>query len=184
MRSGGLARVVATYAAALAGGTALWVLLFHSPLLADWVFFYRGLALLLVATIVVVGPLVALRRAGKLALMDVRDVLLIGSLLLSVNVLFFTHLPVTADRSISVFMLAYLNAAAGPRTADQIEQAVVQEYIQERGAIGKRLEEQLVTGTLIQTSDGYALSDEGRSLIGYYRAIARLFDMNPANLEP
>lgn len=179
-----LAAGLAIYGAALAGGTVLWIMLFHSPLLDSWVFFYRGLALLTVATAVLVAVLVSLRRGRVRHLIGLRDMLLIASLLVSINVVLFTHLPVTADRSISVFMLAYLDRAADPLTADEISDAVVREYVEEREAVAKRLDEQLATGTLVDTPDGYVISAEGRWLVGVYHAIADIFNIDPRNLAP
>ena len=179
-----LGKVLVLYALTLAGGTLLWVVLFHTPLLGGSVFFYRGLMLLALVGIVVGIILVALRRTAFRGLVGLRDILLILSLLLSVNVVFFTHLPVTADRSISVFMLAYMNRAEGPLSAEQIEDGVVREYVINRDAIGKRLEEQLVTGTLVPSGDGYVISDEGRALVGAYELLARVFNIETSNLEP
>jgi hypothetical protein len=179
-----LAASLAIYAATLAGGSVLWILLFHSPLLDTWVFFYRGLALLGVATAAVITTLVALRRGAARRLIGLRDMLLIASLLVSVNTVLFTHLPVTADRSISVFMLAYMDRASDPLTVDEISEVVVREYVEERQAVAKRLDEQIATGTLVDTPDGYVISPEGRWLVGVYHVIADLFNIDPRNLAP
>jgi len=181
---GELARIAALYLATLVGATALWIVLFHTPLFAGSVFFYRGLVLLAVTAIAVTVVLGLLWRTSYRGLIGVRDILLIVSLLLSLNVVFFTHLPVTADRSISVFMLAYMNRAPGPLTSEQISDSVIQQYLLEKRAIDKRLEEQLVTGTLVQKGDGYVISEEGRWLVGFYELIARAFNIDTANLSP
>jgi hypothetical protein len=177
-------RLVGLYVAILGGGTVLWVALFHTPILAGSVFFYRGLILLAATAVVVTIVLAILARSSFRGLIGIRDVLLIISLLVSVNTVFFTHLPVTADRSISVFILAEMNRAEGPLTSDQIADSVVREYLLERGAIDKRLAEQLVTGTVVRTGDGFVISDEGRWLIGVYELIASAFDLETENLAP
>jgi hypothetical protein len=181
---GELARIIALYVVSLIGATAVWIVLFHSPLLADSVFFYRGLALLAVTGVGLTFVLVALRLTTYRTLIGVRDILLIVTLLLSVNVVFFTHLPVTADRSISVFVLAYMNRADGPLTSEQISDSVIRTYIRERRAIDKRLAEQLVTGTLVRTGAGYVISEEGRRLVDFYELIARVFNIDTENLSP
>ncbi len=184
MTRGEFARIVAFYVASLVGATGVWIVLFHSPLFADSVLFYRGLVLLVVAAIGLAIVLVTLWRTSYRALIGVRDILLIVSLLVSVNVVFFTHLPVTADRSISVFMLAYINRADGPLTSEQISDSIIRTYFLERRAIDKRLDEQLITGTLVRIGDGYAISEEGRRLVGFYELIARVFNIDTANLSP
>lgn len=184
MTRGELARLIGLYAAALAGGTAAWIVLFHTPLLAGSVFFYRGLALLAATTVAVTVVLLVLRRGRYQGLLGVRDILLIVTLLVSVNVVFFTHLPVTADRSISVFILAYMNRADGPLTSREISESVVQEYLVARGAIDKRLDEQVVTGTIVRSGDSYVISPEGRGLVSLYELIAQVFNINTPNLSP
>jgi hypothetical protein len=179
-----LARAFALYVATLVGATAVWIFLFHTPLLAGAVFFYRGLVMLAVTAIIVTVVLVALWRTSYRGLIGVRDILLIVSLLVSVNMVFFTHLPVTADRSISVFILAYMNRAEGPLTAEQISDSVVEEYFLKRQAIDKRLAEQVVTGTVVRSGDAYVISDEGRWLVGFYELIATAFNIDTANLSP
>ena len=179
-----LGTLLAVYAVTLLGATVVWVVLFHTPLLSGSVFFYRGLVLLALVGFVAATVLFLLRQTVLRGLLGIRDILLVLSLLLSVNVVFFTHLPVTADRSISVFMLAWMNRADNPLTADEIEQGIVQEYVIDRKAIAKRLEEQLVTGTVVPSGEGYVLSDEGRSLVALYELIARLFNIDTDNLSP
>lgn len=179
-----LARIATLYVTTLVGATAVWIALFHTPLLAGSVLFYRGLIMLAVTAIIVAIVLVILWRTSYRGLIGIRDILLIVSLLVSVNVVFFTHLPVTADRSISVFILAHMNRAAGPLTSQQIADSVVEEYLLERGAIDKRLDEQVVTGTVVRSGDGYVISEEGRWLIGLYELIARAFNIDTVNLSP
>ena len=179
-----LAKVLALYVTTLVGATAAWVVLFHTPLLAGSVLFYRGLVLLAMTATVAAIVLVILWRTSFRGLIGVRDILLIVSLLMSVNVVFFTHFPVTADRSISVFILAYMNRADGGLTSQQISDSVVQEYFLDRRAIDKRLDEQVETGTVVRTGDSYVISDEGRWLVGLYELIARLFNIDTANLSP
>jgi hypothetical protein len=184
MTRSGVARIFALYVTTLVGATAAWIVLFHTPILAGAVFFYRGLILLAVTAIIVTIVLIVVGRTSFRNLIGVRDILLIVSLLVSINTVFFTHLPVTADRSISVFILAHMNRADGPLTSDQVADSVVREYLLERGAIEKRLDEQVVTGTVVRSGDAYVISEEGRWLIGLYELITGVFNIDTVNLSP
>jgi len=178
-------RLVAFYVLALALGSALYVALFHTPLLASIdVFFYRGLGLLLMTGAVTLIGLLLLRRSRYGAGLTVRDALLATSLLVAGNSVVFTHLPVTADRSISVFMLAYMDSTDGSLSSADIEDVVVTEYVRERGAIDKRLDEQIVSGNIEKVGDRYRITDQGRGLMRLYRAIAALYGVDPTNLSP
>jgi hypothetical protein len=178
-------RLALTYLVTLVGGSVLFVALFHTGLFTDVnVFFYRGILLLLVATLLTTLALVILWRTKLRDVLQIRDVLLLASLLFSANIVFFTHLPVTADRSITVFMLGYLNEHGGEMTKAQIEDLIVRQYIQEDGAVDKRLEEQLVSGDLVQTGDTYRISEQGKRLMGLYKVIADLFGLDRGNVAP
>jgi hypothetical protein len=182
---GAILRIGLVYLVTLVGGSVLFVALFHTGLFTDVsVFFYRGILLLLVATLLTTLALVILWRTKLRDLLQIRDVLLLASLLFSANIVFFTHLPVTADRSISVFMLGYLNEHGGEMTKAQIEDLIVRQYIQEDGAVDKRLEEQLVSGDLVQTGDTYRISEQGKRLMGLYKVIAELFGLDRGNVAP
>jgi len=128
--------------------------------------------------------LLLLRRSRYGAGLTVRDALLATSLLVAGNSVVFTHLPVTADRSISVFMLAYMDSTDGSLSSADIEDVVVTEYVRERGAIDKRLDEQIVSGNIEKVGDRYRITDQGRGLMRLYRAIAALYGVDPTNLSP
>ena len=180
-----LPRLLAIELAALVGGTILFVALFHTPVLGGMgVLFYRGIGLLVIATLLTALSLVVLRRARFPRLIGWRDVILVAALLFSGNLVFFTHFPVTADRSLSVFMLGYLDGRNAALTRDEIEAVLVERYVLAGGAADKRIEEQLVSGNLGLKDGRYALTDQGRALMESYRVIAWLFAVDPGNVSP
>lgn len=178
--------LVGVYGAALCGGTLAWLALFHTPLLAEAVFFYRGLAFLGIVAAAVAALLAMAGRGPLRGRLGVRDVLLIMALLVLGNALVFTHLPVTGERSITVFLLANLGAApeGGSLSADQLAGDVVQAFVVDRGAVQKRLDEQVASGTIVRDGAGYRLTDEGRALLGLYGLSVDIFGYSPANLRP
>ena len=176
--------------AAFAFGSALFAALFHTPLFKGIdVYFYRGIALLALACAIVGGLVMAMmkfRLLGKLKIdLIFRDALLSVVLVGCVNMVFFTHLPVTAERSISVFVLGYMAQDPGRvYTEEDIRDIFIERYVDEYGAFQKRFHEQVVTGTVEPSGDGYVISPAGISLMRIYETIADWYGVDKALVAP
>ncbi len=118
-------------------------------------------------------------------IITVRDVILLFCVFCCVHVVIFTHLPVTADRSVSVFMLGYMNEKDSACTKEELENVFIDKYVIEYEAFDKRLFEQIYTGTIEETSDGeYALTDSGRNIIKIYDVVAGWFNIDKKLISP
>ena len=169
---------VATY---LAGFTC-FVLLFHTSLFHGAVFFYRGILYLVLISAVMAAILSYLTYKG--ARIDYRDILLSVTVFFCITLVFFTHIPVTADRSMSIFLLGYMNKnKERVVTRDELLQAFTDSYIAENGALGKRFDEQLQTGTIRQSETGFRLTSRGIFLMRFYAFIADIFGIGKKNLS-
>lgn len=172
------------FAAAAIFGLGLLVLLFLFGV-ADGIdiLFYRGLVLCGVAFIATVLLFAfAARFTGKLRW---RDALAAGLLSLGLNVSFLVVVPVTVDRSISVFILSYM--AAHPQqtfTAKQIETAFERDYLGRMRQIERRLHEQQVSGNIRPANGGYTISPQGMGFISWARWIGWLFHTDRRLLNP
>ena len=165
-------------------GTAIFVDLFHTKLFDWWdVFFYRGILLLGVASLAVGATLFAVRKLAP-GIISLKDIYIIILTLISVNLLFFTHVPVTAERSISIFLLRYMNThAAREITKEDLTQVFLGEYIKADDNIQKRIHEQLVSGNIAPQGDGYRLTEQGKLLMKMYELTASVFGVNKKNVE-
>jgi hypothetical protein len=161
-------------------GTAIFAFLFHTPLFKRVdVFFYRGIALLAVSCILMLLVMLIYKKRSQSVLFTWRDIILSTVLIASVNLVFFTHLPVTAERSVSVFLLGYMNEYSEKSfTNEEITKALYDKYIIEYGAVGKRLHEQLVSGDIYRDGDGYKITSQGKSLMKIYSLVADLFGID------
>ena len=114
---------------------------------------------------------------------------------------FFTLIPVTVERSVSVFMLSYMDTYTaetentanvsgdgnlnGHFTQDQIAEIFVDKYVNEYGAFDKRFDEQLTTGSIEQNADGtYSITDKGRFIVKMFRLISDVFDTDKRLVQP
>jgi predicted transcriptional regulator len=70
-------------------------------------------------------------------------------------------------------------------TKQELETVFADKYINEYDAFGKRLQEQIVTGTIEKTSDGrYRITDKGKSLIAIYDKITDWFLIDKKLVHP
>lgn len=159
-------------------GFAIYVLLFWVGIGASiTILFYRGVALAIVAAIVVVLAAIWLaRRTGDTSLP-----IAAASLSLSFNLCFLVLLPVTVDRSVTVYLLSTIErrqeAGIGAR---ELEQAFIDGYVVRMGAIDRRIEEQRVSGNIEVDAKGKVrLTHQGRRFMDLSRLVARLFSTDP-----
>jgi hypothetical protein len=103
------------------------------------------------------------------------------SLLLSYTVIM--TFPVVMERSFSVYILGSIYNSKKIRE-DDLEKIVLG-YFHERRLIGKRIEEQIVTGSIALDRDGYiSMTPRGRRIVMTNALIGRLFNLDMENILP
>ncbi len=117
----------------------LVILLFQLGALSNLLFFYRGIALIGIVSLVTGGGfLIARKKFLWRSESIVAATLLAGNLHLA----FFVVGPVTLDRSISIFLLQNIRAQDEGLTKQQLTDSFIAEYVYTRDAIGRRMLEQ------------------------------------------
>ena len=144
------------------------------------VFFYRGIAIIIFWGVVVSGALLLLRHIAFKDLFMVRDAISLFVVFCCVNMLFFTHVPVTADRSISVFMLGYMADNEEKCFSEkEIEDYFIERYVKDYGAFEKRFHEQVETGTIEEVASGkYQITESGVKLMKMYEKVAEIYGID------
>jgi len=175
-----LALTATTYAIVIILSTVLFIALFHMPLLKGLdVFFYRGCIFLVIASIAAVGMILLAAKIFPKLELDAKDAFAVFFMFFGLTLGWFTLLPVTVERSISVFMLSYMdqNDQSGI-TSDDFGNIFYQKYIKDFGAFEKRFHEQDISGNIQKASDenGYVITDNGRFIVTLFRICSDLFD--------
>ncbi len=174
------------YGTGLTVGFALLVLLFKAGVLGGVsVLFYRGLVLIaLAAVLTLVGLALAIGRAGGRSLRP-RDALGAAALSLAFNLCFFVLVPVTVDRSITIFMLGQMSAhAEQDYSARDMSRLFTSVYVGEDRQIERRLSEQTLSGNVEELGGRYRVTARGRTVIGVSRVVAWLFDSDTRFVAP
>lgn len=164
-------------ASAVVVGFACFVLLFQTDLWSGvTILFYRGLILLAVAFLLTLAVTAALAGLGRAWGLRRRDALGACVLSLSLNVSAFVILPVTVDRSISVFLLGQMAAHPGERFTPERARAVFERvYLGEFRQMERRLAEQQASGNVARAGDGYVITPQGSAFIRFCGLVARAF---------
>ena len=103
----------------------------------------------------------------------------ITSITFSFNIILLTLIPVTADRSISTFMLSALYNQK-QLTEDELTTSLVCEYVLHQHAVAKRLNEQQIVGNIERASNNtFALSSGGNFMIQLIMSISHQFGVEP-----
>ena len=117
-----------------------------------------------------------------------RDTVLAFTIHFSINIIFFSHVPITADRSVTLFLLGYMNNHAevgASLTKEQLENYLINTYIHKYGAIDRRMNEQIISGTVEKTPDGgYRLTENGKLLVKFNLQIGRYYGIDNKFINP
>jgi hypothetical protein len=157
------------FAAVAVVGLALLALLFGLGIAAGMdILFYRG---------VVLSAVAALATALLFArFVSPREAVAAAVLAFGLDIAFVVVLPVTIDRSISVFILATMEATPERvfTTAD-VEHAFTVVYVGDMRQIERRMHEQELSGNVGRSDGGYVLTPQGRAFVAFGRRVADLF---------
>ena len=182
---GSVAALVGIYLLIYLVCTALFIGLFHTGILKNMeVLMYRGVAFILITGVI---SAVIMGIARKLwGFITVRDIILMFCIFCCVNMVFLTLVPVTVERSVSVFMLSYMDENEDQTfTEESVGEVFTSKYVEDYGAFEKRFDEQVVTGTIEKNPDGtYSITGRGKFVVKMFRMIAEWFDTDRRLVYP
>lgn len=170
--------------------TALFIGLFHTEFLSGLnVLMYRGIVFIILTGIVAAFIVSFISKKSKMLMMDGKDVLLMFCGFCCVNMVLFTLIPVTVERSVSVFTLSYMEECMEKNpnetfTEAEIKKAFIDYYVDDFGAFKKRFDEQVVTGAIEKANGGYRLTESGHNVVKLFRTIAEWFDTDKRLVYP
>lgn len=165
--------------------TILIIGLFHSPIWAGMILFYRGIVFIAIATVVSIAaiyyalkiPFVAKHIAATAFPLEAIFSTTIA--VAALHLCFFTLAPVTFDRSVSTFMLSRMSSGNASQeqqfTKDQIHTILVSEYVDKYDAVGRRLNEQIQSKNIMQVDGKYQLTPQGEHFLQISKVITSLY---------
>ena len=165
--------------------SAMFVGLFHTGLFKSMeVLLYRGIVFIIITGAISAVIMAVIRKFW--GFITIRDIIMMFTIFCCVNMVFFTLVPVTIERSVSVFMLSYMEENKDQTfTEDSVGEVFTSKYVEDYRAFEKRFDEQVVTGTIVQNEDGtYSITPKGEFVVKSFRIIAEWFDTDRRQVYP
>ena len=161
--------------------TIIYILLFHTPLFQyQKVLFYRGLLLLIPATLLVTIILTLIAYHWR----KIRYDLIIAAVLISIslNLTFFTISPVSIERSVTISLLNRLNDDCSGTTCAELSKKDIENYLYEiylkkNKAVEKRVNEQSIIGTVNKHNEKISLTKKGENLLEISTLIKKIYNI-------
>lgn len=159
--------------------TALYLGSFHTPLFASLdVLFYRGGYLLIASFLILLAAILFIYYAVTKSHLES----LIAALLTSaaIHLAFFVIFPVTFERSVTMYLLNTLDNVPIAESCSglsklELRQQLINEYVINRDAVGKRLYEQRVINTLGNDDQCVMLTERGSSFLEFSRVVSKIY---------
>ncbi len=136
---------------------------FRSGLLSNMIFFYRGIVLLILSLLVTIGLIYFANRKKKN--WHTESIVAAGIIAYSLHMIFFVAVPVTIDRSVSIFLLKNIESHEQGVSRQVLEDNFVSGYVYANHAIDRRIYEQTVSKNIETSNDSIRLSSRGRGLL-------------------
>ncbi|MBC9033140.1 hypothetical protein IAG41_12140 [Sphingomonas sp. JC676] len=170
-----------TLGLAVAAGFLVYLGLTNTPLFAGIsILFYRGVLLCMASAILLAA---ALALAGRWKPLALETVVAAAALSFAFNLSFLVIFPVTLDRSISVFLLAEIEAHDGLDTP-ALERLFVDRYVRDMAQIDRRVAEQAQSGNITVQNGHIRLTASGRRFLALSRHIGSAFATDPRFVHP
>lgn len=160
--------------------SSFYIFLFKTPLFKNSVLFYRGVFLIIVSALFFIGMFLLARKTTHQTIL--RPSFFASCLIaaISLNLVFFTLIPVTLDRSLSTFILKALqeenSSSCGHGYTDrELEKKLIADYFIAGRALEKRLHEQTIIGNIITRNQCVSISKRGEVTLKILQAIYNLY---------
>lgn len=148
------------------------------------ILFYRGLELILLILLVYAFLYFFTSRNEK-TIKYSSAFFSAGCISFAINMSFLIVVPVTLDRSVSVFLLADMYNRGGVVSSEQLKNDFIQIYVEQYKAIDRRLEEQVKSGNVAVTQNGnYELTTRGSNFIEFSRILASAMNIGDKFINP
>ncbi len=137
---------------------------------------YRGLALATVAAALQLFILAQFWRGNRyFAASTAPTIIAATALAFGFNVSFLVIVPVTVDRSVTVFLLGQLASSEKGMSAQELRQALVTQYVDQYNAVDRRMREQSLSGNVTAESGVYKLTPQGSLFVDFSRFVGAIF---------
>lgn len=175
-----LMKILFLYAASILVATIFFIGAFWTSFLANEdSLFFRAAGIIAVVTVILFSLLAFARhlRFWWFNYLLVQDMFLISLLFFVVNWQVYGLIPFNVTRSNSIILLDYLYSRNGvPVSKSDIEKYVGEMYFEKYDSIGVRLDEQIKSGNIAESDDGWVITKKGQETARVMSYITKLYN--------
>ena len=145
----------------------------------DYLFLKSGV-LLLIASIFTAILLLLLKYKINLikSFIIYQDILLIFLLIIFINWFVYGLVPFNVSRSNSIIILKYMYDNNGhSKSKDEIKDFVQKKYFDDYDAVGIRLNEQIISGNILKTDQGYIITAKGMDVAESMKFLSNFYNL-------
>lgn len=162
--------------------SVMYIVFCHIPFLAlTRIFFYDSILRVLIVAIILGALEVIIRKRLKL---DSKDIFISLSIFILVNLLWLLVCIISLDRSLSVFILSYMDEYQNDMSEDDIEKVFQEIFVEKYGMLERRFYEQIKTGNITCEDGKYGLTDRGRKFVKIFRIMSHIYNVDTRFTEP
>lgn len=160
----------------------MYIISFHLPIRKLIpIYTYYGFYMLIFMILCLIIVLWILVKK-KILRFDIKDCIILILLCFFIHAFFFGMVPVTMERSISVFMINEMNKV-DHANKEAIEENFIRKYVYENDAFHKRLEEQIGTKNIEEENGEYHLTKGGRFVLKCFKWINKIYHVESNLLD-
>lgn len=177
-------RTATVYISVFVFFSLLYILMFRTQLFsAQKILFYRGLMLLTTLTVLFLVLITAFSsKKQNLNFESLFAAVLVSA---SINLSIFVVFPVTFERSVTMYLLNILgentNNSCRGLSKSQLESRLINNYIIEKKAVDKRLEEQKVINFLSEDKRCIQLTQSALNFLKFEQMMGKIYNINLSN---
>lgn len=148
------------------------------------VYFYKTILILIITgTILLIIELLC-KHFWKKATFDYKDVILSFVLFMSVNMVWLSTVVVSLDRSLSVFVLSYIEQEDRSYSEKELDDVFQDVFIDKYEMLDRRFWEQLESGNIKEDSNGYQLTKRGKLLVDLFKVVGNTYKVDKRFINP
>jgi hypothetical protein len=173
-----LIRDLFTLASLTIPGIVIFIALFWVGFLkqSSPILMYRGISIAIAAAALQIVLLSNIWRASRYHSSAKSPLITAATALaLAFNIAFLIVVPVTVDRSVTVFLLGQIARAPNGISAAELRQALVNKYVDQYDAVDRRMREQSLSGNVEASGELYKLTAQGTRFIKFSRFVGSIF---------
>lgn len=160
----------------------LYIVFCHIPFFTfTGIFFYDSILRVLIVAIILGAIEVIIRKRLKF---DNKDIFISVSIFMLVNLLWLLVCIISLDRSLSVFILCYMDEYQNDMSEDDIEEVFQEIFVEKYGMLERRFDEQIKTGNIICENGKYELTDRGRGFVKIFKTMSHIYNVDKRFTEP